>query len=125
MGNSKQIAGLAGPAIIAIILSEFPLIQPHLYDRQIPPVVYLSGVLLFVAGLAIIRAHNHWVRNWTVSVTITGWIALGLGLFRMFAASAYQRGAADTSPSVFMIFEGGLLILAIVMTFNAYRRSPE
>jgi len=31
--------------------SEFPLVQPHLYDAQIPPVVYLSGTLMFVAGL--------------------------------------------------------------------------
>ncbi len=41
MPNSKQIAGLVGPAIIAMVMSEFPLVQPHLYDAQIPPVVYL------------------------------------------------------------------------------------
>jgi len=46
--TSRQIAGLAGPTIIAMIVSEFPLVQPHLYDAQIPPVVYLSGVLMFV-----------------------------------------------------------------------------
>jgi len=60
MPNSKRIAGLVGPAIVAMIVSEYPLVQPHLYDAQIPPVVYLSGVLMFVAGLAIVRAHNHW-----------------------------------------------------------------
>jgi hypothetical protein len=58
--NSKRIAGLVGPTLVAMIVSEFPLVQPHLYDAQIPPVVYLSGVLVFVGGLAIIRAHNHW-----------------------------------------------------------------
>jgi len=30
---------------------------------------YLSGTLMFVAGLAIIRVHNVWTRNWTVLVT--------------------------------------------------------
>jgi hypothetical protein len=45
MASSKQLAGLVGPTIIAMIVSEFPLMQPHLYDTQIPPVVYLSGVL--------------------------------------------------------------------------------
>jgi hypothetical protein len=53
--------------------------QPHLYDARIPPVVYLSGVLMFVAGLAIVRTHNHWARDWTVLVTLTGWFALALG----------------------------------------------
>jgi hypothetical protein len=53
MASSKRIAGLLGPTIVVMVASEFPLVQPHLYDAQIPPVVYLSGVLLFVAGLAI------------------------------------------------------------------------
>src|SRR5512140_2843013 len=82
MQNSKQIAGLVGPALVAMLVSEFPLVQPHLYDSQIPPVVYLSGTLMFIAGLAIVRSHNHWTRNWTVLVTLSGWFFLMLGLFR-------------------------------------------
>ena len=91
MPNSKRIAGLVGPTIVAMIVSEFPLVQPHLYDAQIPPVVYLSGVLMFVAGLAIVRAHNHWARDWTVLITLSGWFAFTLGLFRMFAAACTNR----------------------------------
>jgi hypothetical protein len=125
MPSSKRIAGLVGPAIVAMIVSEFPLVQPHLYDAQIPPVVYLSGVLMFVAGLAITRAHNHWVRNWTVLVTLSGWFFVGLGLFRMFAASAYQRGSAKTSTAVFMVLEGTLLVCGLVMTFKAYNRNAR
>lgn len=56
--------------------------QPHLYTQQIPPVVYLSGTLLFVAGLAIVRVHNRCARDWTVLLTLTGWMAIGLGLVR-------------------------------------------
>jgi hypothetical protein len=63
MTNSKHIGGLLGPTLMVMVASEFPLIQPHLYDKQIPPVVYLSGVLLFVAGLAIVRWHNLWQRD--------------------------------------------------------------
>src|SRR5271165_6189645 len=86
MSESKRIAGLVGPTIVAMIVSEFPLVQPHLYDAQIPPVVYLSGVLMFVAGLAIVRAHNRWARDWTVLITLSGWFGIVLGLIRMFAA---------------------------------------
>jgi len=124
MPNSKRIAALVGPTIVAMLVSEFPLVQPHLYDAQIPPVVYLSGVLMFVGGLAIVRAHNHWARDWTVLVTLSGWLALLLGLFRMFAAGLYQRGAANTSTTVFMVLEGLLLLAGLVMTFRAYRREP-
>ena len=123
--NSKRIAGLVGPTIVAMLVSEYPLVQPHLYDEQIPPVVYLSGVLMFVGGLAIVRVHNHWTRNWTVLVTLSGWFALTLGLFRMFAAGSYQRGSANTSQNVFMVLEGLLLLGGIIMTFKAYSRAGE
>jgi uncharacterized membrane protein HdeD (DUF308 family) len=120
--NSRDIAGLVGPTIVAIVVSEFPLVQPHLYDAQIPPVVYLSGVLMFVGGLAVVRAHNQWARNWTVLVTLSGWFLLALGLFRMFAADLNRRGYANTSSSVFMVVEAVLLVLGLIMTFKAYSR---
>ena len=77
---------------------------------------------MFVGGLAIVRAHNYWVRDWTVLVTLSGWFFLALGLFRMFAAGLYQRGSAQTSATVFMVLEGTLLVLGLIMTFQAYRR---
>ncbi len=122
MPNSKQIAGLVGPAIVAIVASEFPLVQPNLYDLQTPPVVYLSGVLMFVAGLAIIRAHNRWARDWTLLVTLSGWFGVALGLFRMFAASLYQQASAETSTATFIVLEGALFICGVIITFMAYRR---
>ena len=122
MPESKRIAGLLGPAIVAMIASEFPLVQPHLYDAQIPPVVYLSGVLMFVAGLAIVRVHNRWSRDWTLLITLSGWFGVVLGLFRMFAAGRYQRSAADTSATVFVVLEGVLFACGVVMTFKAYSR---
>ena len=125
MADSKQIAGLVGPTLVVMLVSEFPLVQPHLYDSQIPPVVYLSGVLMFVAGLAVVRSHNIWVRNWTVLVTLTGWFFLVLGLIRMFGAEQYRQAAAGTSSAVFMVLEGILLAIALVITYQGYRRPPK
>jgi uncharacterized membrane protein HdeD (DUF308 family) len=125
MADSKQIAGLVGPTLVAILVSEFPLVQPHLYDSQTPSVVYLSGVLMFVAGLAVVRSHNIWARNWTVLVTLTGWFSLVLGLIRMFVADQYHQAAAGASPVVFMVPESVLLVIALVITYQAYRRRPK
>jgi hypothetical protein len=124
VSRSRQIAGLVGPTLLAAVAAELPFVQPHLYDAQIPPVVYLSGVLMFVAGLAIVRAHNRWARDWTLLVTLSGWLLLALGAVRMFAASAYQRQSAETSPATFAILEGLLLLVGLVLTFQAYRRGP-
>jgi hypothetical protein len=123
MPNSKRIGALVGPTIVAMVVSEFPLVQPHLYDAQIPPVVYLSGVLMFVGGLAIVRAHNQWLTDWTLLITLSGWFFLALGLFRMFAAGLYQQGAAKTSQSVFMVLEAILLVIGLVITVKAYSRT--
>jgi len=120
MNNSKRIAGLLGPVTVAMLVSEFPLVQPHLYDTQIPPVVYLSGTLMFAGGLAVVRAHNHWVRDWSVLVTLTGWFYLALGLFRMFAASLYQRSAADAGATVFIVLESLLLVVGLILTVKAF-----
>lgn len=125
MTNSRQIAGLLGPSLSAVLISEFPLVQPHLYDAQIPPVVYLSGTLFFVAGLAIVRAHNLWVRAWPVLITLTGWFFLALGLIRMFAAGQYRQTSAEGSATTFMVLEGVLLIVALVVTYFGYRREPD
>ncbi len=122
MTDSRQIAGLLGPTMVAILVSEFPFIQPRLYDTQIPPVVYLSGVAMFVAGLAVVRAHNRWTRNWTVLVTLSGWLLLALGLLRMFMAGQYQRTAAEISSDGFMVLEGCLLVVGLVITYKAYAR---
>jgi hypothetical protein len=55
---------------------------------------------MFVAGLAIVRVHNLWRPDWTTLVTLSGWFLLVLGLVRMFAAGAYQRGAASTGTGI-------------------------
>jgi hypothetical protein len=120
VANSKQVGGLVGPTLVAILVSEFPLVQPRLYDTQIPPVVYLSGVLMFVAGLAVVRSHNVWARNWTVLITLSGWFFLALGLVRMFAASPYLQAMQGAGSMTFMALEGLLLLIALTITFKAY-----
>ena len=120
MANSRQLGGLLGPAIGVILLSEFPLIQPHLYDTQNPPDIYLSGIIMFVAGLALVQAHNVWEKNWTALITLAGWFLLLLGLVRMFAASQYQQAFQGASSITFMVLEGCLFLVALTITFKAY-----
>lgn len=117
---SKRIGGLLGPTIMAIVAAEFPLVQPHLYDAQTPPVVYVSGVLFFVSGLAIVRAHNLWTRDWRALITLAGWLFLLLGLFRMFAAGAYRSASGNGSSAFFMVLEAILFLVGLIITFKAY-----
>lgn len=125
MSNSRQIAALVGPTLVAGLVAEFPLVQPHLYDAQTPPVIYLSGVLLFVAGLAIVRAHNTWVSGWPVLVTMSGWAFILLGLVRMFGAVQYRAAVGNASSWPFMVLEGTLLVAGLFLTYQGYRRRAD
>ncbi len=123
MAESKRIAGLVGPVLVAIILTENPFVNPNLYDEQIPPVVYLSGTLLFVAGLAVVRAHNRWSMGWPVLITLVGWLAMALGLIRMTFPHAYRANTTDQT-GIILWFELALLSLGLFLTFKGYVSRP-
>ncbi len=118
MANSKNIAGLIGPAIVAITLSE--TVNNHIWSGNTAAGVYLNGAILFVAGLALVRAHNLWVRGWPVLITLTGWFIMLLGLFRMFFPELQLAGAKHTSAvSVEAI---SLMLVGLYLCYQAYRR---
>jgi hypothetical protein len=88
MTKSKHLAGLIGPTMVALGVTE--ALNMEIFASQIAPVAYLNGAILFVAGLAIVRAHNLWTWRWPVLVTLAGWVALLGGLWRMSAPHAPQ-----------------------------------
>jgi hypothetical protein len=90
MADSRRMARLIGPALVVLGASEAK--NYRIWQSNSAPVVYLNGLLLFVAGLSIVRAHNLWRRSWPVMVTLVGWFAILLGLFRMFAPEAQRTG---------------------------------
>jgi hypothetical protein len=115
MTDSKNIARLIGPTMIAIGISE--ALTFHIWTTNIAPLIYLNGVLLFVAGLSIVRVHNRWTRGWPVIVTLVGWVAIFGGLFRMFAPEVQQAG--QNAPTVILI-EILVGAIGLFLTFKAY-----
>jgi len=121
MEKSKSIAGIVGPTLIFMVLSELRLWNPTLYDTQIVPLVYISGVLFFVAGIAIVRSHNIWILGWQTSLTIIGWLSVLLGLARMFFPHFYIAQFKNDNSA--FILEILLILLGLFLTFKAY--SPK
>ena len=121
MTNSKQIAGLLGPTLIALALSES--INLDIWSTITAPVVYLNGTLLFVAGLSIVRVHNRWTGGWPVLVTLIGWLVLLGGLIRMVAPVFAQRLVQDTTHVFVLLLV--LLAIGMFLTFKAYGREDS
>lgn len=114
MMNSKEIAKIAGPSITVMTASE--LLNFHIWATNIPSVTYLNGMLLFVAGISIIRIHNRWVCGWSVLVTLVAWFGIIGGLFRVFFPEANQ--AADNTATYMVI--SFLLAIGIFLTCKAF-----
>jgi hypothetical protein len=87
MQTSILIAKLIGPIVLvaAIVMLANTrdlqeLARGFLEDR---PLIYLSGILALLAGLAIVNTHNVWTLDWPVIITIIGWASIVGGIARM------------------------------------------
>jgi hypothetical protein len=119
--DSKRIAGLLGPTMIALTVSE--AMNSHIWTMVPATQTYLAGALWFVAGLSIVRGHNRWTGGWPVMVTLVGWFAILGGLFRMFAPEFAQRGVPNASGV--LALQMVLLVIGIFLTFKAYGRDES
>jgi len=123
MSNSAYIGKLLGPALIGVAVTEW--INLDVFRAAIGPSfaphVYLNGTLIFIAGLAIVRAHNVWVWRWPVLITVVGWLATVLGLGRMAApVSAQQAGQSSVVVYGSLVT---LLAIGFVVTYKSYYRA--
>jgi hypothetical protein len=119
MTNSKQLAGLIGPVLIAVSASEF--LNLGIWATHIPTLTYLNGFILFAAGLAIVRAHNLWTWRWPVLVTLIGWLAMAGGLYRMFLPAAQQLGESAATYGVI----GTLFAIGCLLTVKSFQGAPD
>lgn len=46
--------------------------------------LFCCGFVTFAIGLSMVLAHNIWIKNWQVVITIFGWISLAKGLSLLF-----------------------------------------
>ena len=114
--RSKAIASVLGPSLIVITVSE--IINFHIWAEFDPRLTYLNGMILFVAGFAIIRFHHRWRPLWTATITVTGGLMTIGGLIRLFFPAMDQ---ASPGPFAYGLI-GVLCAAGLVMTVMGYRR---
>ncbi len=87
MSNAELIAGFAGPLLMAVaaalLINRRAVAGLVTGTLNNPEFVFFSGVLTLLAGLAIVRAHNVWSAEWTILVTVIGWLCVIGGLVRI------------------------------------------
>jgi hypothetical protein len=126
MAHSKTIAALMGPLLAAMGVAM--LINRNLFPAMIGEVahnyalIFLSGILTLLAGLAIVRVHNVWTGDWRVLITILGWLAILSGLVRMWVPQGAAPIAEAFSGNTTSLVIGGLVMLALgaFLSYKAY-----
>ncbi|MBT31768.1 MAG: hypothetical protein CMO01_19085 [Thalassobius sp.] len=114
MNTSLQIAGVLGPVLMALSITEY--LNFKIWKDVHSTLVYLNGLVLLVGGLIIVRIHNLWLLNWAVIITFLGWVLVLLGLARMFFPTAKQA-SQNTASNLLLLT---MLILGSFLTLKSY-----
>ena len=130
METSKTLAGLIGPALVAVAASILLNLSspPTLIFGQTSgdaALIWMGGVIEFVAGLAIVRVHNRWSGGWPVIVTVLGWLFVLGGLVRILFPTQLGSAAAGMAQETwFWVGEAViLLVLGGFMCLKAYSQA--
>ena len=75
--------------------------------------IYLSGLLLMTAGLAIVLTHNVWRADWPVIITLLGWLAAIGGAVRIVVPQGTERVGRAMLKSKFGLTIAGAVWLAV------------
>ena len=98
MAASTYLAKLIGPIFLTIgigMLVNGPFYRVLIGEALASHVlIYLSGVLSLLAGLAIVIAHNRWSGGWPVIITVLGWLMVIGGVIRIVVPQVVQTVAA-------------------------------
>src|ERR1700687_1852678 len=103
------IARLVGPVFVAVGLGI--LLNGTFYTALIleavhsPTLIYFSGLISLIPGLAILTVHRTWSGGWPVIVTIIGWRMVIGGVIRLVlpATTATLAGDLYSKPAALLI----------------------
>jgi hypothetical protein len=87
MDTSLFLARLLGPMLVVLAIglllrqdSWRAMAKEFTASR---PLLFLSGFLTLLGGLALVNTHNVWEAGWPVIITLLGWLAVIGGIARM------------------------------------------
>jgi hypothetical protein len=126
MANSVFLARLIGPVALAVGVAVFlngvsfrTMADEVMRSRAL---VFISGMLSMVAGLAIVLVHNQWVANWPVLITIIGWLGTISGAARIICPGKVEEFGRKVIQHKHGMMIGGAIWLAVgaILIFFGY-----
>ena len=126
MQTSLIIARLVGPLFATIGVGMLTNTETY---RKIaeeyltnPAIIYFSGMMILLIGLAILNAHSAWTPDWRSAVTFIGWLMTVVGVWRIIAPQfiPFVAGAVIANKHFFVAFGALLVTLGGFVTYKGY-----
>jgi len=129
MPPSVYLARLTGPVLAVAGLGM--LISPQHFMTIVagflcePALIYLGALLGLLGGTAIVLAHNIWVADWRVIITLLGWISVVDSAAWLLLPQPMQSLAPALTASSTLPFIAGavILLLGAVLCYVGYSAS--
>jgi hypothetical protein len=125
MNLSKLIAKIASVLYLAASIGAFfgtdyyRKLADDLFSNA--GLVYMVGFITVIIGFLIVTFHNIWTKNWTVLITVLGWLALAKGIcliaFPQFVHTLSDRIFTDWG---FKIFPYTALCLGLLFAYFGF-----
>jgi hypothetical protein len=93
-----------------------------------PPVMFVTGVIAVVVGLAMVLSHNLWSGGvLPVLVTITGWLILAKGVLLLFLSpeAVYGLLAGSHFEQLFYLYSAIIFLFGICLTYAGFRSTAR
>ncbi len=125
------IARLVGP--LFVVLGIGCLLNQQVYADMIgqavlvPVLIYLSGLMAFLAGVAMLNGYHAWSADWRVIITILGWLLVIAGIIRIVLPAAAAVAAMTLYSGGHAIAIVGVIVLVIggFVSFKGYRTASK
>jgi len=125
------ITRLVGPAFVAVglgVLLNGPFYTSLLAEAtRSPTLIYFSGLISLIPGLAILNVHRTWTSDWRVIITILGWLLVIGGVIRIVLPATTAALAADlySKPAVLLFVSAIVIVVGGFLTFFGYRAASK
>ena len=126
MEPSILIAKLMGPSLLVagagMLLNTQGYRDMAMEYLRNDALIYFAGILVLVTGLAVVNAHNRWVLDWTLIITVFGWLGIIGGIFRMVYPKLVARIGSRFVDNLGTLRGGGVVMIAVgaVLSYFGY-----
>ncbi len=99
-----RVIGITMAILYAGAIINFKRLQTSLRQIEEQPVIlFISGFMALVLGVLILQVHNFWVWDWTIIITLIGWLMVIIGSIRILipnVAIAMGRSLLERNPNI-------------------------